>query len=78
MSGGNLHTARIAYTPGTLSVFIDDLEQPVLTVRVDLDTLLELDNGKAWVGITAGTGGSYENHDILSWSFVVHDGLASP
>jgi hypothetical protein len=71
MSDGNPHTVKIAYTTGTLSVFIDDLEQPVLTIRVDLDTLLKLDRGMAWVGITAGTGGSYENHDILSWSFEV-------
>jgi hypothetical protein len=27
-------------------------------------------DGYAWVGFTASTGGGFENHDILSWSFV--------
>jgi hypothetical protein len=69
MSDGNPHTAKIEYIPGSLKIYVDNLTVPVLTLAVDLSTTLNLDNGSAWVGLTAGTGASYENHDILSWSF---------
>jgi hypothetical protein len=69
LSDGLVHTARIGYLPGTLSVYIDDLVNPVLSVAADLDTRLNLVNGSALVGFTAATGGARENHDILSWSF---------
>jgi hypothetical protein len=62
------HTAKIRYTNGELSVFVDDLVNPVLVVPVDLASLLDLDQGRAWVGFTATTGGGYQNHDILNWN----------
>ncbi len=60
-------TARITYAPGTLKVFLDGTE--VLSVSVNLHTLLTLDAGRVWVGFTSSTGGAWENHDVLSWSF---------
>ena len=68
LSNQQIHTAKIAYTPGSLSIFLDDLLNPALTVSVDLANTLNLDNGKAWLGFTAATGASWENHDIISWS----------
>ena len=38
-------------------------------VAVNLATLLSLNNGTAWVGFTSATGSSYEEHDILSWTY---------
>jgi hypothetical protein len=70
LADGNVHTAKVVYVPGTLTIFLDDLTQPVLTVPVDLGTTLSLDNGQAWVGFTAATGGRSQAHDILSFSFV--------
>jgi len=68
LKDGAIHTARVDYTPGTLSVFVDDPTTPVLTIpNLNLSTLLSLDNGSAWVGFTAGTGAAYEAHDILAW-----------
>ena len=67
---GSVHTTKVAYTPGTLRIFLDDLTKPVLTVPVDLGTKLRLDEGKAWVGFTAATGRRFQAHDILSFSFV--------
>ena len=62
--------ARVVYAPGALSVFLDDLTNPALTIpNLDLSRLLLLDNGSAWVGFTAGTGAAWENHDILAWQF---------
>jgi uncharacterized repeat protein (TIGR01451 family) len=44
---------------------------PVLTVPVNLSSLLTLGNEgtTAYVGFTGATGGSWETQDILSWSF---------
>jgi hypothetical protein len=69
LADGNVHTTKVAYVPGTLTIFLDNLTRPVLTVPVDLGTTLSLDNSRAWVGFTAATGGRSQAHDILSFSF---------
>jgi Bacterial lectin len=66
LADGNVHTTKVAYVPGTLTIFLDDLTKPVLTVPVDLGITLSLDNGEAWIGFTAATGGRSQAHDILS------------
>ncbi len=45
LNDGNVHTAKIAYTPGTMSVFLDNLASPALTIPLDLESLLNLDLG---------------------------------
>ncbi|MGE0481881.1 MAG: PQQ-dependent sugar dehydrogenase, partial [Phycisphaerae bacterium] len=70
LSDGAPRVVQVLYSNGELAVFLDDLETPVLTAPLDLASTLSLDNGGAWVGFTASTGGSAENHDILSWQFV--------
>lgn len=67
LSDGSIYTVKIIYIPGTLSIFLNDLI--ILEVSVDLSITLDLDNGHAWVGFTAGIAGAFENHDFLSWSF---------
>ncbi len=67
-----VHTARILFQPPVLSVFLDDASVPVLESVVDLSIVLDR-QGAAWVGFTASTGGGYENHDILKWSFTGTD-----
>ncbi len=74
MSDGAIHTARIAYTPGSMSVYLDDLVTPRLTVAVNLGGTLNLAAGEAWVGFTAATGGAYQNQDIIDWSYTVVPG----
>src|SRR5918999_1502671 len=69
LADGNVHRAKVVYVPGTLTIFLDDLTKPVLTVPVDLGSTLSLDNGQAWIGFTAATGGRSQAHDILSFSF---------
>jgi len=64
----NVHTARILFRPPVLSIFLDDSPSPVLESVVDLSIVVDRQGG-AWVGFTASTGGGYENHDILNWSF---------
>ena len=67
---GSVHTTKVVYKPGTLTIFLDDLTKPVLTVPVDLGAKLSLDNGQAWVGFTGATGKRAQAHDIHSFSFV--------
>ncbi|MCC7013050.1 MAG: PQQ-dependent sugar dehydrogenase [Planctomycetes bacterium] len=67
---GGVHTARVRYASGVLSVFVDNLALPVLSTPLALGSLLNLDNGRAWAGFSAATGGLAERHDVLSWSFV--------
>ena len=69
MSDGAIHTARITYDGRELSVFLDDLETPALTVRCNLRRTLQLGFGQAWVGFAAATGGSFQDQEILSWEF---------
>ncbi len=66
---GGQHRVQISYRPGSMSVFIDDMINPRLNVSIDLAATLQLDNGTAWVGFTAATGGGTQNHDLLNWSF---------
>jgi Legume lectin domain len=67
-----VHTARIRFRPPILSVFLDDGPAAVLEAVVDLSIVIDR-QGSAWVGFTASTGGGYENHDILNWSFTSSD-----
>lgn len=69
LDDGEVHTVRIEYVPGNLYVFVDDIKTPVLAVQLFLDEVLDLDEGKAWVGFTAATWDAFENHDILDWAF---------
>jgi uncharacterized protein YjiK len=69
MDDAQVHTAKITYAQKTLSIFLDNLSTPKLTVSVDLADKLSLDAGRAWIGFTGTTGGGYQTHDILNWSF---------
>jgi hypothetical protein len=66
---GTEHTATIVYAPGTMTIYMDGSSVPILTVAVDLSQTLSLTDGTAYVGFTAGSLGSFQNHDILSWSY---------
>jgi hypothetical protein len=68
-SDGAVHTVRIVYVPGNLQVFLDDLENPLMTVYANLAKYMELDDGRAWVGFTAASGADWQNHDLVSWEF---------
>ncbi|MBC8097514.1 MAG: hypothetical protein H7Y43_17050, partial [Akkermansiaceae bacterium] len=77
-SDGQVHTAKIVYVPGNLQVYLDDLENPLMTVYVNIAKVVNLDNGHTWAGFTAATGADYQQHEILNWSFASNDTVSRP
>jgi len=73
MSDGMVHFAKIEYIPGQLRVYLDKTDVPVLIAPVRLDEMLFLDQGTAWVGLSAFTGAAFMTQDILTWSFESFD-----
>jgi len=69
ISDGYIHTVKIIYMHGELSVFVDNMQEAALTVPVDMENVLSLTDGNAFVGFTASTWYLAETHDILRWSF---------
>ena len=55
---------------GLLYVYIDDMYSPTITTPINLEATLHLDDGRAFVGLTAATGDTHwQAHDILGWQF---------
>lgn len=72
LDDGNVHLARIKYTPrdpvGTLEVFLDNVQFPVIQAFVDLTTELEITRNAAFVGFTSGSGSGVGDNEILDWT----------
>lgn len=66
---GSPHTIHLTYEPGTLSIFVDGGATPAIVAPVNFGSLLNLDNGAAFVGFTASAGGGSCSDDLRSWSF---------
>lgn len=54
---------------GMLRVYLDNMDTPMLALPIDLGHTLGLDDGRAWVGLTASTGRRFQNHYVLGWQF---------
>lgn len=72
----SIYYAKIEYHTDTktMTVWIDkygNYDTPVIEAEIGgLEELLDLfDGGKAYIGFTSATGTSYQNTDLLSWSF---------
>lgn len=68
LKDGMEHEVRIVYERPDLSVFLDQIAEPVLSASVDIASVTG-SNGLAYVGFTAATGEGFQNHEILKWSF---------
>eukprot|EP00960_Hanusia_phi_P077356 768681-Hanusia_phi.AAC.10 len=55
--------------PGTIRIWMDDLDRPILSFPFNVEEVLSLVSGHAWIGFTASTGSVSQVHEILSWSF---------
>jgi len=75
LSDGQPHTLFVQYDPGTLRIWLDDpASEPILTISVNLSTLLNLNTAEdgsktAFVGFTSATGLFSETTDVDSWTF---------
>jgi hypothetical protein len=82
LTDGNVHTVTIQYNPpnttpcdpstptAQLCVYLDKTatSTPVVAVATDISSI-GLTDGTAYMGFTSATGGSWETHDVLSWSY---------
>ncbi len=67
LKDGAVHQARVTFNGTALTVWLDGI-RIFSSVPVPIAAAVD-SNGKAWVGFTALTGGAWENHDVLSWTF---------
>lgn len=69
LDDSQIHTATIRYYGYRLSVYIDDCQNPLLSISIRLDNILFYPTGTAWVGLTAATGSAIERHQIYNFNF---------
>lgn len=71
LSDGSTHTIRVLYAGGVMSVYLDGSLNASLSSQINLSTLLSLDAGTAWVGVTSSTGGAADRqaHVLEAWSW---------
>lgn len=67
INDGRVHQVQVLSEDDILYIRFDGRQ--IIEVEVEFADLLGLDDGKAWIGFTAGTGGAFANHDVVSWSF---------
>lgn len=74
LTDGAVHNVTITYSGdtngGNLTVTVDNATI-VTATNLNLQTLLGLSNGSAWVGFTGGSGGGGESGYISSWSYSI-------
>ncbi len=68
LEDGRVHNVKINYRNGKIEVFVDNMQNPILIAILDIANTIALDQGQAWVGISAATGAGFSKHDILRWS----------
>jgi hypothetical protein len=69
LSDGRPHTVTIDYVNGALRVYLDGCSGLLISVPLDIERRIRLDNGTAWIGFTAATGSAWERHVLRSWTF---------
>jgi len=72
MSNGDLWTVNMSYNGSALTVSLNDpAEGTAFTAlnTVPLNLVSILGQNTAFVGFSSGTGGGWENHDIVNWTF---------
>jgi hypothetical protein len=71
-----LHTMRVRYDGTTFEVYLDDLDNPLISIDLNLEEYLE--STEAWVGFTAATGGLTQVHELFSWSMTSTGASGTP
>jgi Legume lectin domain/PEP-CTERM motif len=81
MSNGHLWTANIRYNGSLLNVSLTDPAEglafnAITNYAIDIASLLGTNS--AFVGFTGGTGGGFENQDVVNWEFANTATLPAP
>jgi hypothetical protein len=66
LSSGEIHTAKIRYESGRMQVSLNQ-NKAIDISAINLNQILNSSN--AMIGFTGSTGGSWENHELLNWSY---------
>jgi hypothetical protein len=61
-------TSHTADSLGVLSVYLDDVSLPIMSVPYNFDSLLREGSTSVWVGFTASSGELWQAVDILEWN----------
>jgi len=69
LADGKVHTVTVTYDGANIDVILDGNDLFPGGVAVDLGTLLNLNDGAAYVGFTGADGGGGNTQVILSWTF---------
>jgi hypothetical protein len=63
---GQTHLILVEYVPGQMNVYLDDLNRPLLSARIDLALSLDPNDGRAWLGFASPDAAS-QNLEIVEW-----------
>ena len=67
ITDGESHFARIHYKDGFLTLFMDSYIFPVLSSKLDIESIIGTDDSRAWIGFTAATSKASACHDLMKW-----------
>ena len=70
IADGGVFTAKVAYQPGELRLYVDDFNHPLGLFDVDLFADSQMTDQPVWIGFTAATGAAKESHVIQSWTHI--------
>lgn len=71
---------KITYSNKKLSLFFDtncELDKPIFTIYIDIDSLLQLENSSSLIGFTASTGNAVERCELVKWSLKIDSSFVS-
>jgi Bacterial lectin len=75
LSSGDVHTAKIRYENGRMQVSLNQ-NKAIDISAINLNQILNSSN--AIIGFTGSTGGSWENHELLNWSYQELELMSAP
>ncbi len=67
ITDGNSHFARIHYKDGFLTLYLDSYIFPVLSSKLDIQSIIGATESLAWIGFTAATSKATACHDLMKW-----------
>ncbi len=67
ITDGESHFARVHYKEGELTLYMDSYIFPVLSSKIDIASIINSDDSRAWIGFTAATSKAAACHDLMKW-----------